>query len=163
MKDYLIAALLGASLLACHGGAPAPTQPSRDGSAAGGSGSGGEAMPGNALTGATSVEISRWAAFGEAPSTRTVADAATVAAMVAAAGPTATPGGSLRKCPDTIALNFRDGASASLGNLGFCNSGGTLTADTPLEGAQLTRGYDTIAVTLADEPALRTLVLANWP
>lgn len=156
MKTHLIAALLGASLLACHGGAPAPTSPTR-------SGSGAEATPGNALTGAATVEIARWAAFGEAPTTRMVADAGTVAAMVTAAGPTATPGGALRKCPDTIALTFRDSASASLGSVGFCNAGGALTADTPLEGAQLTRGDDTIAVTLADEPALRALVLANWP
>ena len=160
-KHLFFTALLGATLLACGSATPAPSEPTDNTGET--TDPGGEAAPGNALTGATTVEISRWAEMGGQPTSRTVSDPAAVEAMVAAAGPTATPGGSLRKCPDTIALAFADGAGASLGTVGFCNSGGALTADSPLEGPQLTRGSDTIAVTLADEPALRALVLANWP
>ncbi len=124
--------------------------------------SSGEVVTTNAFTGATVATVLAYDAMGAAPRSRQVTDATTVAAMIAAAAPTEVPGQGLRKCPDTYAVEFSDATRGSFGSVGFCN-GDALTAETPLEGPQLNRGSSTVAVTLADEPALRALVVANLP
>lgn len=154
MKHLAVLSLFLAA--ACGGATPAPPRDTQD-----------HAVPGdvvttNAFTGATVATVLAYDAVGAAPRRREVTDAATVAAMIAAAAPTEQPGQGLRKCPDTYAVEFSDAARGSFGSLGFCNSG-PLTVDTALEGPQLNRGGTTIAVTIADEPALRALVVANLP
>lgn len=98
--------------------------------------------------------------LGEAAAAKkySLSDPAKVAAALSAIDLQQIPNGPRRRCPDTLVLHFHDASGAARGGLGLCNTT-TLNDASPLEGPEAFAGSIRGGVKLADEAALKKLLI----
>lgn len=105
------------------------------------------------------IEIEERSPGEAAPAKKySLSDPAKVAAALAAIDLQQIPNGPRRRCPDTITLHFHDPSGAARGGLGLCNTT-ALSEASPLEGPEAFAGSIRGGVKLADEAALKKLLI----
>lgn len=87
-----------------------------------------------------------------------IADAAKIQAALSAVGLEQVADGAQRRCPDTLVLHLVDAAGAEKGAIGLCNTT-ALTEASALEGPEFFQGSTRGGIKLADEGALKKLLL----